>query len=431
MPPMTRATLALAVLVLAGCADAPTGAGDPISAGTEFRQVPTDTPAGCPTGTTGAAGALPGSGALYLICVPAGFDPATGSLVAYAPGSVPPQLPLVIRDDEIDGASVSEIVTGLGLAFATTSYRANGLIIVEGTRDLQRLVARFRELYGPLGGEAYGIGVSEGAQVVVLATERHPQLFDGALAACGPIGDFQRQLNYYGDFRLAFELFYGPALAPALAQLGIENLGTPTEVPEEVVQAFGTPAAPGPLGAAIAQVIITQPALTNAFLAALGLPIQLDASNQALVVETVLRVLAYSFLYGNDARETLGGNPYDNVAPTDYPRLIDGLPVPSIQGDQPALRHVAAKYETSGRLTAPLVTLFNTFDPIVPAWHEEVYRTKVQAAGAEDFLVAQIPVQRFGHCEFTRTEVLLAFGALIQAVTGEPLLPAPAVAHGG
>src|SRR5882672_3372791 len=61
-------------------------------AGPESRIVPTGTPEGCPVGTTGASGTLPGSGALYLICVPPGFDAATGSLVLYAPGSVPPQV---------------------------------------------------------------------------------------------------------------------------------------------------------------------------------------------------------------------------------------------------------------------------------------------------------------------------------------------------
>jgi hypothetical protein len=71
------------------------------------------------------------------------------------------------------------------------------------------------------------------------------------------------------------------------------------------------------------------------------------------------------------------------------------------------------------------VTLFNTVDPIIPSWQEAAYRAKVEAAGTSDFLVAQIPVDRFGHCTFTAAEVLGAFGALVQAVTGQPLGPAP------
>jgi energy-converting hydrogenase Eha subunit A len=78
-------------------------------------------------------------------------------------------------------------------------------------------------------------------------------------------------------------------------------------------------------------------------------------------------------------------------------------------------------YETSGRLTSPLVTLYNIDDPIVPSWQEDVYRTKVTAVGATAFLVAQIGSTNFGHCEFTLPEVQGAFGALVQAVSGGPV----------
>jgi hypothetical protein len=413
------------LIALAACTDAPSSPNTVATPlGPESRSVPAGTPAGCPAGTTGASGALPGSGALYLICVPPGFDAATGSLVLYAPGSVPPQLPLAIRDDAIDGQRVSQIITGLGFAFATISYRENGLIIVEGTQDLQRLAAEFQELYGPLGGATYGVGVSEGAQVVTLATERHTQLFDGALAACGPIGDFQRQLNYYGDVRLVFDLLFGPVLAAVLPQIGLTSLGPLDAVPEQVIQLFGTPSQPGPLAQLIAQVVVSNPALTNELLTRIGLPLQLDATNQAVVVDVVLRLLGYSILFGNNAAEVLGGAPYDNVAPVDYPRPIDGLTVPPYSASQPALSHLAAQYETSGRLTSPLVTLFNTVDPIIPSWQEAAYLAKVQAAGTSEFLVAQIPVNRFGHCAFTAAEVLGAFAALVQAVTGQLLVPA-------
>jgi hypothetical protein len=60
---------AAAGLALAACADSTT---DP-TASISFARAPTTTPAACPAGTTGAEGVLPGSGALYLICVPAGF----------------------------------------------------------------------------------------------------------------------------------------------------------------------------------------------------------------------------------------------------------------------------------------------------------------------------------------------------------------------
>jgi pimeloyl-ACP methyl ester carboxylesterase len=409
--------LLLTAVLLAGCMDAPTSSNLPETGRSDLRNAPAGTPAECPAGTTGASGALPGSGALYLICVPPGFDPATGSLVVYAHGSVPPQLPIALPNDEVGGVPISQIVTGaLGLAYATTSYRENGLVVVDATKDLQRLVAKFRQLYGPIGGDTYAVGTSEGGLIATLATERHSQLFDGTLAVCAPIGDFQRQINYFNDFRLAFDFYF----ALILAQGGI-FLGSPIDIPEGVITAFGTPSQPGPLALAIAQAVLTHPLATNSLLAAADIPLQLGVSDPNQVVEFILRLLAYNILFTNDAQEVLGGQPYDNVVPTDYDRVIDELTVPSFAADQPALSHLRAKYETSGRLKSPLVTLFNTSDPIVPSWHEQVYRAKVIEAGATEFLIAQIPSTAFGHCEFTLQQVLAAFGALAQAVAGEPL----------
>jgi pimeloyl-ACP methyl ester carboxylesterase len=402
---MTRMVLLTAV-VLAGCGDAPTSSNPPRIVERDLGTIPTGTPNECPAGTTGASGTLPGSGALFLICVPPGFDPATGSLVVYAHGSVPPG-PIALPNDQVAGVPVSQIVTGppLGLAYATTSYRENGLVVVDATRDLQRLVAQFRQLYGPIGGETYAVGVSEGGLIATLATERHSQLFDGTLALCAPIGDFQRQINYFNDFRLAFDVFF-----PQIGAL----LGSPIDIPETVIDAFGTPSDPGPLALAIGQALGTSQGLLLA--AAAGIPVQPD------IVQLMVRLLAYNILFTNQAQEVLGGQPYDNVAPTDYDRVIDGLTVPSFRADQAALSHLRAKYQTSGRLKSPLVTLFNASDPIVPSWHEEVYRTKVIDAGATAFLVNQIPGSSpFGHCNFTLQEVQVAFGALVLAVTGEPL----------
>lgn len=411
-----RQMILLIAVMLAGCMDTPTSSNSPDIGGADLRAVPTGRPTECPPGS-GASGTLPGSGALYLICVPPDFNPATGSLVVYAHGSVPPQLPVALPNDSVGGAPVSQIVTGLlGVAYATTSYRQNGLVVVDATRDLQRLVAKFRELYGPIGGKTYAVGASEGGLIATLATERHPQLFDGTLALCAPIGDFQREINYFDDFRLAFDVFFPSSLT------GI-SLGNPIDIPQGVIDAFGTPSNPGILALAIAAAV-SNPLLetnTNALLAAADIALHLPGSDPADVREFILRLLAYNLLFTNDAQGVIGGQPYDNVAPTDYDRVIDGLSVPSFEADRPALSHLRAMYETSGRLSSPLVTLFNIDDPIIPSWHEEVYRAKVSAAGAIEFLVAQIPSAQFGHCEFTLPQVLAAFDALVKAVTGQPL----------
>jgi len=150
-------------------------------------------PAPCTDGT------LP-SGALSRICVPsAGWN---GALVVFAHGyvsAVPPE-PIAFHNLMLpDGTDVPTLVQLLGYTFATTSYRQNGLAILEGVEDTRELVFAFGADYGAPK-KTYLMGVSEGGLVATLLAEQSPDLFTSALAACGPIGSFKWQIDYFGDF---------------------------------------------------------------------------------------------------------------------------------------------------------------------------------------------------------------------------------------
>lgn len=58
-----------------------------------------------------------------------------------------------------------------------------------------------------------------------------------------------------------------------------------------------------------------------------------------------------------------------------------------------------------------MVTLHTTLDPVVPFFHEALYRQAVDAAGVSA-LLRQRAVARYGHCAFTLPEMLQAFGEL-------------------
>ncbi len=403
--PAPRSPLAVTAsiaLALAACGESPTTPAPAAQARAESAPVGAE----CPPGTQSASGALPGSGALYLICIPP--PPAwTGNLVVYAHGYVDPFSPVAIQDDVIGGLTVSEIVTGLGAGFATTSYRNNGLIIVEGEQDLLRLVTRFRQVAGGgrIPGLTIAVGASEGALTAVLATERHPELFDGTLALCGPLGDFARQLDYFDDFRVLFDYFF-PGVIP----------GSVTAVPEPVIDAWLLPlGAPGSLQAAVLGALAANPPATALLLATAGLNVP---PNPVIVGATVLRLLAYNVLGTNAAVDQLGGQPFDNTA-TVYPSPVDNTLVPRFSTDQNVASHLRAKYQTSGRLTVPVVTMHNLFDPVVPYGNEAVYAARVQQAGASGFLT-QIPgaalASAFGHCTFTLAEVQGAFALLVSQI---------------
>ena len=165
-------------------------------------------------------GTLAETGALYRVCYPSDWN---GDLVVYAHGYVVAEAPLAIPDDHIEGQSIAQVVNGQGYGYATTSYRANGLVADEAVDDIADLVAEVRRRFTPDPTRSFIVGVSEGGLVAALAAERHADLFDGALAACGPVGDFAGQIDYLGDFRVLFDYFF-PGVIP----------GGPVDVPDTV-----------------------------------------------------------------------------------------------------------------------------------------------------------------------------------------------------
>ena len=78
----------------------------------------------------------------------------------------------------------------------------------------------------------YLVGVSQGGLVCTLAVEQNPGIFSGGLSLCGPIGDFRRQINYWGDFRVAFDYFF-PNVIPFSDNP--DNRSDAVDIPLEVV----------------------------------------------------------------------------------------------------------------------------------------------------------------------------------------------------
>ena len=145
-------------------------------------------------------GGYQASGAVYAICMPATWN---GDLVIFAHGYVAPSEPWSKFVEQLtlpDGTTLPGLVNNLGFAFATTSYSANGLAVLPGVQDIKDLVDIFKAKNSGTH-HVYLTGASEGGLVTTLAVERFPTVFSGGLATCGPIGDFRKQINYWGDFR--------------------------------------------------------------------------------------------------------------------------------------------------------------------------------------------------------------------------------------
>jgi pimeloyl-ACP methyl ester carboxylesterase len=333
-------------------------------------------------------GLLP-SGALSLICVPAvGWN---GQLVVYAHGYVAPELPLdFYQITAPDGTPIPLVVQLQGFAFATTSYRQNGLAILEGADDIRELVAAFSATR-PAPTRTHLAGVSEGGLVTTLLAERSPELFASALAACGPIGSFRKQIEYLGDFRVLFDYFF-PGVIP----------GSPVDIPASVRANWMT---------------VYVPTITAALAANPSRALELmrtaraayDPAAPATIVNTAINALWYNVFGTNDAALKLGGNPYGNRHTLYFGSSNDlrlNLRVQRITAAPAALAAVQA-YETSGDLSIPLVTLHTTLDEVVPFRQELIYLPKVDLAERGRFI--PLPVARYGHCNFTTTELLGSF----------------------
>lgn len=354
-------------------------------------------------------GTQPG-GALYRICMPA-QSAWNGDLVVFAHGYVPPNEPLEIPELELPyGLSMPEIANRLGFAFATTSYRTNGLAVREGVEDLSELVGLFMQQHGDPR-RVYVVGGSEGGIITTLAIEQHPEVFDGGLAACGPIGDFRRQVNYWGDFRVLFDYFF-PDLIP----------GSPVEIPQEVMDNWDTTYMP-----AIQSAIQSNRHAADQLLRVSRAAV--DRHDPESRETTILGLLWYNVFATNDGIAKLGGQPFDNSRRFYFGSDNDwrlNRHVQRFRADQDALDQIEAYYQTAGDLDVPLVTLHNTGDPFVPYWHEPLYRWKAFRRGSSR-LHSNIPALRYGHCNFSLVEGVAAFAVLYFKVSGQELLGVEAV----
>ena len=349
------------------------------------------------------------SGEIIFICVPANWN---GELILYARGYTPAFEPLHIAEE----ASVyAPLFTSFGYAFATTSYSDNGLAVQTGIQDMINLRNRFIEEYG-MPGEIYLTGASEGGLVTTLAIERYPELWSGGLSLCGPCGDFQRQLNYYGNFRVLFDFFF-PNVLP----------GTVVDVPNDMILNWETVYIPR-----IVNAISQNQAKTIALLNIAQAPYLPNDPNS--IAQTVVGVLTYN-LFIIDAIEKLGGQPFDNTkyvyAGSGSPTL-DALINESVQryeADKEATKTIKKLYETSGIFKKPLVKSHTTLDPIQLIWNMTLYQEKIPTGKSS--LFAAVPINRYGHCTFTELEALQLFSLLLQKVGAQQQHPLAKVKNQG
>jgi hypothetical protein len=258
-------------------------------------------------------------------------------------------------------------------------------------------------------------GASEGGLVTALSMERNASTYKGGLALCGPLGDFQGQINYWGDFRAAFDVVY-PGILPPDA----------VNIPPGLMADWADPLS-ATRAAIVAQLSDPSPANQVKLQTLFGLTgAPFDPAVPSTIAETTLGILTYNVFATNEARLELSKNvlppalvqPYDNQA--NAALLGAGAQTYAAEPDAATVAGAILPYQTSGMLTKPLVTMHTLGDPIVPAWHEAQYAAKVVAAGAGSKLTV-LPVNRYGHCIFKPAEILFSFAMMLYQSNRSPI----------
>jgi poly(3-hydroxybutyrate) depolymerase len=395
------------------------------------RQGPRRTPL---SGAGGEARVLTGikGGASYQIEVPADWN---GELVIYAHGyngtgdllcAGPP--PAGLRQHYIDD----------GYAWAASSYATNGYDVAQGVKDSHALLSVF-ETRVDAPSRVYMTGVSMGGHITGVAIEQYRHAFDGAMPACGVMGDSEL-FDYFLDANVTAAALAGaphPAFPADPAQYA-------AYVNSQVAPNLGSYTSPrlvpsSPAGQAWAAAVEqrsggTRPGFAGAFLF-------WNAFGFGAVPNVPFLFGVYPGLTGG----TVGiasGNVADNG---DTVYQLDGDPALSAAEQQlnaavlrlsadPQGRHpngLGGIPPISGDISIPVVTLHDIGDLFVPFSMEQIYAQRVAEHGASG-LLTQRAIRAVNHCDFTTAEYVRAFDDMVTQVktgtkpAGDELL-APAV----
>jgi len=338
---------------------------------------------------------------IYRICMPLDI-PYNGKLVIWAHGFQDAGTPISIPEDQLsfNDFSIPDVITSLGYGFATNSYSKTGLALEKGMADIIDLLQIYKSGYGEPE-KVFLTGASEGGLITALLIESEPNLFDAGLAACGPVGDFPYQLKYFGDARATFQFFF-PRLIPGdpfKPDVGLVN---------NWKEYYETKVKPSVFTSANRSKL-------NQWVKVANLPF--DENDYITSLETtVADVLRYSVVNINDATETLGGFPFENrwtwYHGSDNDFLLN-LMVPRRAASPVAVERMRDFYNTFGKLEIPLITIHTLKDQQVPYFHESLYNLKALSSGSLLAEHINIPINRYGHCNFKPEEALLGFGLML------------------
>lgn len=160
-----------------------------------------DCPGGLPPGTR-CLGGQDSAGAFYRMAIPAGWQPADGTLVMHAHGGPslgPPKVERAVED-----LQRWSIMVKAGHAWAGSSFRQGGVAVLAAAEDTERLRRLFVQHIGQPRRTVLH-GQSWGASVAARAAERYGRAYDAVLLSSGVLGGGSKSYDFRLDLRVLYQ----------------------------------------------------------------------------------------------------------------------------------------------------------------------------------------------------------------------------------
>lgn len=348
-----------------------------------------------PDGTVYELGVL-GPGALYEIHVPAGWQ--EGNLILYSHGYVSPNEAPQVPDDLDD---LLPILLAEGFAVAYSSFSETGWAVKDGAIRTRQLLGHFKDGYG-VPRHVFLAGASQGGLISVLLAEQNPNLFDGLLSLCAPIGGAATQMEHIVHVRAVFDYFWRDALRAMALSGGDPDLAAAAvlldaALGERPLDADGTllPSAELILPLVGALIMADPPvAAAVALMHVDGTPLfdwppqMIESGAFAPEFAASVASALWFNLYGTAdlLRRTNGHTPVDTRRSSYFSPLLDAgqnrdlnRAVARLQGHPAGMNYLRRWYQPTGRLRFPAIALHTTRDPAVPARHLHAFGQAVTA----------------------------------------------------
>ena len=331
--------------------------------------------------------------ASYRIEVPGKWN---GELVIWAHGFRGFGTELTV--DSPRGALRQLFISG-GYAWAASSYSENGYAPGIGADDSLALKNYFTGQFGAPK-RTYLAGESMGGNVIALSLENFPGEYDGALSMCGALTG-EEEIDYLVSWAMVAEFLAGVELP-----LGEGQAKVTATLVTWIAPRLGPVESPTAKGKAFANIMMNLTGGPRPFF------------NEGFRDQYLVN---FGLIVSDPDRATLTGRASTNQAAvyhvdsglgTTDADLNSGVRrLPADTGIRNAATY-PDKAPTTGKLSAPLLSLHNTGDLFVPISMEQSYLKKAQAAGKGDLLVQRI-IRDGGHCKFSDAEVTRAWTDLV------------------